>query len=114
MQELLISFENTVTFLFLIITVTFSGSDARHQKKQNLFRILLFTLLFTALNETFFRLMAFTNSRFFALSSSLFFLIGIVYLFICFRKDFLCHLALFISQALFLLALRAPCLVFLI
>ena len=106
MQELLISFENTVTFLFLIITVTFSGSDARHQKKQKLCRILLFTLIFTVLNETFFRLMTYMNVYFFALSSVLLFLIGIGYLFVCFRNNFLCHLALFISQALFLLALR--------
>ena len=106
MQELLISFENTVTFLFLIITVTFSGSDARHQKKQKLCRILLFTLIFTVLNETFSRLITHMNVYFFALSSVLLFLIGISYLFVCFRNNFLCHLALFISKALFLLALR--------
>ena len=44
MQNILISFEDTITFLFLIITVTFSGSDARHQKKQYLCQILLQTV----------------------------------------------------------------------
>ena len=100
--------ENIVILFFLLFTVSFSHKAEKERKEafHILRRICAFMAVFFLFNQTLQRILPLWMKPFFLVPPCLTFLLGTVYIFLFFRKEFLSCLVMFISHMLCLLSLR--------